>query len=379
MVTELKKQVIDGIAPVTLADCVFLGDGTNKNIKDAINELSSMRGNGLTFQGELTTNLSPYGFNSPTFGEGIFNCDSSVHIDTLRDTTPPIKGKYVLINVNQGLGRNDWNFWRQTVISIEDPKIAYTRTYIRNSMPNNTKWLFTGIDSSLDRYSRLKMLTLGDSILAKWGGDPSDCTSTNPSLIPFQPNDMYNTGLQGIIYDRTHMDIWTLARGGARYARTPAFAIWDNYSFYQLASKLDFSQYDVLLVGYGTNDCGNSLPIGDINSTNVEETCGAINEGLTKIYESNPNILIFAVLPPVRMDLDGRAVRTFEENYARQKPYNDAIKAVYEKWNIPVFDSYNDSGVNKYNYAKYMNVDCIHYDDYSLWGGRVSEWLKRLL
>lgn len=38
--TELNKKVIDGIAPVTLAECVMMGDGTSLSIKDKIDAIS---------------------------------------------------------------------------------------------------------------------------------------------------------------------------------------------------------------------------------------------------------------------------------------------------------------------------------------------------
>lgn len=38
---RLQKKVIDGIAPVTLADCVYMGDGTDKNIKYKMGDIQS--------------------------------------------------------------------------------------------------------------------------------------------------------------------------------------------------------------------------------------------------------------------------------------------------------------------------------------------------
>jgi hypothetical protein len=37
--TNLNKKVIDGVAPVTLADCVYMGDGTTKTIKQVIDTI----------------------------------------------------------------------------------------------------------------------------------------------------------------------------------------------------------------------------------------------------------------------------------------------------------------------------------------------------
>lgn len=42
--TELKKQVIEGIAPVTLSECVYLGDGTNKTVKEELKEIKNSIG-----------------------------------------------------------------------------------------------------------------------------------------------------------------------------------------------------------------------------------------------------------------------------------------------------------------------------------------------
>lgn len=41
MVTKLKKKVIDGIAPVTLASCVMMGDGTEKTVGELLYALSA--------------------------------------------------------------------------------------------------------------------------------------------------------------------------------------------------------------------------------------------------------------------------------------------------------------------------------------------------
>ena len=42
MSTKLTKKVIDGIAPVTLAECVYIGDGTTLTLKDKLSSLPSV-------------------------------------------------------------------------------------------------------------------------------------------------------------------------------------------------------------------------------------------------------------------------------------------------------------------------------------------------
>lgn len=41
MVTKLKKKVIDGIAPVTIASCVMMGDGTENTVEERLNKLTA--------------------------------------------------------------------------------------------------------------------------------------------------------------------------------------------------------------------------------------------------------------------------------------------------------------------------------------------------
>ena len=40
MSTKLTKKVIDGIAPVTLAECVYIGDGTTLTLKDKLSSIA---------------------------------------------------------------------------------------------------------------------------------------------------------------------------------------------------------------------------------------------------------------------------------------------------------------------------------------------------
>lgn len=46
--SELQKKVINNIAPVTLADCVYVGDGTTKTIKDEIQQLKNNSSTGTS-------------------------------------------------------------------------------------------------------------------------------------------------------------------------------------------------------------------------------------------------------------------------------------------------------------------------------------------
>lgn len=308
----------------------------------------------------------------------------------LEHNPPFVDEDYVLIHRKMPKDGLNWAF--QESYAFARPEIRFSRRVLQGSLKGDgrqQKWQYTGGDEALASSSTKRTLTLGDSIYAKWAGDPVDATSSTPSLIPFQPQDntdypgqtMYHVGLQAEIFKRTRMDIYTLARGGARMARTRSAVQWDNYSFHNLATTLDFTGYDYLLVGYGTNDCGNQLPVGTVDSVDDTTTGGAMNLGIEAILANNPNIQIFFTSPIARFDSGGGrwASTDGSEQYASLKPYIDVIHAVADKWNIPCFDGYNMSGINKYNYTKYLNTDKLHVDDYSVWGARTSSWLKQYI
>ena len=50
MSTTLTKKVMDGVALITLAECVYVGDGTSETLKDRLN----------TLEGTVTTNKTTY-------------------------------------------------------------------------------------------------------------------------------------------------------------------------------------------------------------------------------------------------------------------------------------------------------------------------------
>lgn len=70
--TELNKRVIDGIAPVTLADCVMIGDGTSDTLLDRLQTI----GNNTSYNGKralwLGDSISVSG--SPTYPKYV--CDA---------------------------------------------------------------------------------------------------------------------------------------------------------------------------------------------------------------------------------------------------------------------------------------------------------------
>lgn len=433
---RLKDSTGTYIAPITHPDAVI--DGEGKTLTQKLNELPTggstytlpiatstvlggiKVGSGLTItNGVLSANSSGSSTGGLTFKgllsdfvsitdnyAGYFNVNLTDGIYLVLDSNKPsqsnppfAKEDFYLIHQNRPKDGSNWAY--QEAFAVSRPQIKWTRRCLMGSLWNDgrqQKWEYVGANDQLTRYSRLKMLTLGDSISAKWAGDPVDAVSYPQSMTPYRPstaNAMYDTGYQAEIFKRMRIDIWTLARGGSKMTRTPAFTNYDPYSLPMITRPvgatqkadtggIDLTPYDVLTIKYGTNDVGWGLPIGTIDSVNTEEFYGAMNVGIEQIYAQNPDIQIFFITPPPRMDIykstnpDNLTLKQqWEACRNATKPYEEAIEAIGLKYGIPVFNSYTKSGVNFYNYSKYMNVDLIHYDDYSLWGGRITEWLKQ--
>ena len=55
MSSKLTSKVIDGVAPVTLAECVYIGDGTTTTVKEVLNNITNSGGSS---GGSTTVNIS---------------------------------------------------------------------------------------------------------------------------------------------------------------------------------------------------------------------------------------------------------------------------------------------------------------------------------
>ena len=64
MSTQLNPKVIDGIAPVTLAECVYIGDGTTTTVKEVLENIENSSGStGSTGTTVISGNVSVEGGN----------------------------------------------------------------------------------------------------------------------------------------------------------------------------------------------------------------------------------------------------------------------------------------------------------------------------
>lgn len=391
-----------GLSPVTLAKSVLMGDGTNKNLITKLQEIESSigtAGTGTTehWKGDIS-NYSSIFYDSvtyvPQFESGIYfvpkntyTNNSSVYAFLGVGSQPyPFKSLDSVLIVQRNYV-NDLKLATWTAYAVRNPNNQWKRGVLQGSPSidgRGTNWYYNCVNEYQTEIATKKCLMLGDSLWSPYASKASQFTGDIATdLVPIQPayDNNFGKGNDSCCYrikQRIPLDIWSLACPGARYTDRGSSQVsqynFAMFGFYNIATHFDFSDYDVLLLGFGTNDSANGVTIGTIDDTSSNTLYGSINIGMQAIYNSNPNITVLVVLPPPRMDIQGAT--TFEENVAFQQPYNDAISIAMKKWGASVFDSMTDSGVNKWNYAKYLKSDNLHYQDFSLWGARVAEWVK---
>lgn len=431
-IKKIKDPSGNGIYPITRGEAVYIED--NKTLNQRLTEIgnnsgynlptasssvlggvkigsgltitngvlnatavSGGSGGGLVYKGLLSSNVPNMtdnfaGYFNDALTDGIYLVQQS---NLPIDSNPPIYTDFYLIHRDMPLDGFKWAW--QEVVPVTDLGVRYIRRCLKGSSRvdgRQGKWTYIGSDELLSKVSGKKLLTIGDSITAKWGGDPIDAVNYPQSMIPFKAAYPHgNAGYQIEFMKRLRLDVWTLGRGGAKMARTPTFTHYDPYSFAMITRPpnatnkgdtggINLTGFDYITIKYGTNDAAWDIALGTIDSEDTETFMGAMNVGIQQIYAQNPRIQIFFITSPPRFDQFTETSDLQERwrlNQEMNKPYVDACLAVCEKWNIPCFDSSKNSGINYYNHSAYMNVDRIHYDDYTLWGGRMAEWLKKYL
>ncbi|MER8215028.1 hypothetical protein, partial [Acinetobacter baumannii] len=72
----------------------------------------------------------------------------------------------------------------------------------------------------------------------------------------------------------------------------------------KIVEQTNFSEYDVAMFAFGTNDFGNDQPLGQMGDIYPDQKTfyGAVTYAVRKIYESNPKIILILSTPLLRVD-----------------------------------------------------------------------------
>lgn len=133
---------------------------------------------------------------------------------------------------------------------------------------------------------------------------------------------------------------------------------------------IDWSKVDVVTIFAGTNDWNNSniTSFGELTSTDINTTFGAIKEIIRLLLTTYPHIHIYWFSPTVRWLTDDSGSRTdatwsdvFERFGYTLEEFSDAILSVVKQFHLPMCDMYNTLGWNQYNFSQFFSeTDGVH-------------------
>ena len=168
-------------------------------------------------------------------------------------------------------------------------------------------------------FSTLTYATIGDSITYGFCGDHS--------LPPFNKN--YPNSVKNLLCLKA---VYNYGACGCLLSRHT------NSAYTSMIDKIDLvpSGTDIVSVFGGINDFSTYVPLGDINSTDEYTIYGALNAIAFKLTENYKDAFVFFVTPlnlsdGILLDINNTDYSILDVCFA--------IKAVGEKWEIPVFDA----------------------------------------
>lgn len=126
----------------------------------------------------------------------------------------------------------------------------------------------------------------------------------------------------------------------------------------------DYSNYDLVTIGFGTNDARTSVALGILGSysdTSFDTTTytGAYRRIIEHMLSDNPNIKIVLLTPPQRHNINNFGTDTPNANGDTLKDFANRIKEIAKLYSLIVCDFFNESEINQVNlYQK--SIDGVH-------------------
>ena len=189
--------------------------------------------------------------------------------------------------------------------------------------------------------SDVDILIYGDSIV--WGQVGPDERATSPWPAVFEEKTGYRVDVS--------------ANPGSTYSIGNGYG-WnesvEETAFCNLVDSIDFSKYDYLMLGYGVNDYGYAIPIG--NSTDTEKTTfmGALNYCFKKLSVEYANLKIIIITPMYAPSEKEKNPQGYS-----MSDYVDALIYMAQEYHFSVIDLNHGFGINEYNYER-LYWDNLH-------------------
>lgn len=135
----------------------------------------------------------------------------------------------------------------------------------------------------------------------------------------------------------------------------------DNRAIVAALAAQDFSEVDVVVIAYGTNDWSAGVDVGTASDTTGATLLGAMNVTVSELLTAYPHLQVVFIAPMWRgsgatfgdtdVNPNGDGVYLYD--------YADAIIERANAHHLPAFDMYRNSGINQYNKALYL-ADDLH-------------------
>ncbi len=337
--TELKEDMVNNVIsdrPVNeytpYGERYVLGDDykvKKLSEKIAFDDLSQEVFSNLTFLDNVDLNT-------------IKNRKNYVCLNNVANKPPQLTGTFFLI-VEPFISNNKIRWVIQTAIDFFNIEKQYFRKLDLDN-PGDSVWKKVNNEGTYT--SRLKGKTwvfFGDSITEGVG-------TTNPSLESYPARIKAKYGINTI----------NKAIAGASWQKDGQY---DNICVLTQIENADLSNVDFCTIFAGTNDFGRgALPIGNVDDE-VENTLqGAINNAIKMLIEKKSDIKIGLITPMWRERLSAGDNKDSDFNTISGKYLKDYVNAIIksaEYNHIPVFNLYDNCGINKYNYNTFL-ADGLH-------------------
>lgn len=279
--------------------------------------------------------------------------------------------------------KDNGRFVTQRLMRLNDPTRRYVRTIdAQTSTPS--EWVK---EPNLSNLAGKKVVCLGDSI-TEFGNYPQIVSIRTGATV-------YNCGFGGTRlanHGEPNYDAFSTAKvvesivSGNWSLQDSANTTTGYTTTYTTLKGLDFNNIDYVVIFAGTNDWAGtdtygSVQLGEDTDTTRTTFKGAVYHIVKTLLEAFPHLKISFVTPIWRSRIvsgDGQDSDNFpNRDGVMLLDFVDAMKTMGNKNHIPVFDFYRNSGINKFNEARYL-VDGVHPTDpvgYQHVGNKISVFL----
>ena len=205
----------------------------------------------------------------------------------------------------------------------------------------------TVYDQNLKSYSRMINADNG-SVFKDWTTDdevkkPIKYCSMGDSITH---GANASTNYPTVVSALNNYELNNMSQSGSSFTTVRPSTFKDQYK------NIDFSNYNLVTIAFGTNDYISSAPIGTEADTTNETVVGGLKLGIEKIRKDNPECLIY-VITPLNLYGYGSAATNYALGYdngnGTLQEYIDAITNYCNNNNVLTFNAQKvltDKGIN---------------------------------